>query len=143
MATPEMVSYFAEQLAAQVSRGVRHGLPSDQTKHGWATSRGQLASQEDIFGRGESANQGQVLINRLDAKPLGFSRRRKRDWPAVEFPAELPGRAYATPSLALAVGPGAEGQAVVVDRQVTEVPAKPHSRKHVFILPARQGAPRA
>ena len=40
---------------------------------------GQLATEKDVFGGGEGADQRQVLIDRLDAEPLGLGGRRKGD----------------------------------------------------------------
>ena len=49
-----------------LSSGVRHGLPPHQPEQGRASPGGQLATEEDIFGRGECADQRQVLVDRFD-----------------------------------------------------------------------------
>ena len=41
--------------------------------------QGKLSTKKDVFGGCEGADERQVLVDRLDAEPLGLDRPRKRD----------------------------------------------------------------
>ena len=72
------------QVLKPAERGVSHRLSPHQPEQRRPASEGKLATKKDVFGGSEGADERQVLVDRLDAEPLGLDRPRKGDGASLQ-----------------------------------------------------------